>query len=518
MEKNVILPKINSIYFLCTICVIAVIFRLYFFDESIPLNLDSLNFFLYSADIVAMGKLPENYDVAKPGWSYILAIIFSLFNFEYTLQYMQLQKFMTIFISSLTTIPLFFLIRKFSSNKYSLLGILLFAVEPRIIQNSLSGNSEPIFIFCMIVTMLLFLNKNNRIVYLSFLIAGISTIIRPEGLFLFIGISISYIVRFRKHRYLIPKYIIAFSFFILILIPVSLHKQQEGMYDSVFERAYYTLVDNETYEQKSRQIISTELNSIETKSNIFILSAEYFSKYLAWVLIPLFILVTPIGFILFLKNLNIEKFTILVLTVTMSIPALYAYTFPLLETKYLYFLFPMFCIFATFSFQSFFKKFKNEYLLFTICFILIISTSMLFLDYKFDYKKEKESVIIANYVLKNTKTINNYFPESAYLTGVGMPEKWEDYKLFYKNTDRNIGSIKPHLPITILEPNNYETLDSFLKNDGKQIITHLVLDGKNSRPEFLNDIFYNENKYNFNKIYDSRDNGLEYHVKIFEVK
>ena len=126
MEKNVILPKINSIYFLCTICVIAVIFRLYFFDESIPLNLDSLNFFLYSADIVAMGKLPENYDVAKPGWSYILAIIFSLFNFEYTLQYMQLQKFMTIFISSLTTIPLFFLIRKFSSNKYSLLGILLF--------------------------------------------------------------------------------------------------------------------------------------------------------------------------------------------------------------------------------------------------------------------------------------------------------------------------------------------------------------------------------------------------------
>jgi len=36
--------------------------------------------------------------------------------------------------------------------------------------------------------------------------------------------------------------------------------------------------------------------------------------------------------------------------------------------------------------------------------------------------------------------------------------------------------------------------------------------------EFLNNIFYNEHKYDFlNKIYDSRYHGLEYHVKIFEV-
>lgn len=511
-----LLPKINSIYFLCVTCIIALIFRLYFFDESVPLNLDSLSFFSYSADIAAIGKLPENYDIAKPGWSYILAIIFQLFDFEYTLQYMQLQKLMAISISSLTTIPLFFLIKKFSSTKYGLLGTLLFAVEPRIIQNSLSGNSEPVFIFCMVLTMLFFLNKNNRIIYFSFLLAGISTIIRPEGLFLFIGISISYIVRFRKHKFLIPKYVIALLFFILILIPVSLHKQQDGMYDSVFERAYYTLVDNEAYEQKSREIINME-SSMKSKSNIFILSAEYFSKYLAWVLIPLFILVTPIGFILFLKNINIEKFTILVLTILMSIPALYAYTFPLLETKYLYFLFPMFCIFATFSIKLFFKKFQNQDFLFIICFILIISTSIIFLDYNFDYKKEQESTIIANYVLQHTKTINDYFPESTYLTGIGLPEKWKDYESFYKNTDRNIGSIKPPMPITIVDPNNYETLDLFLKNDG-HIITHLILDGKNSRPKFLNDIFYNETNYNFNKIYDSRDDGLEYHVKIFEVK
>ena len=82
---------------------------------------------------------------------------------------MQLQKLLTISISSLTIFPLFFLIRKFFTSKYSLLGVLLFAVEPRIIQNSLNGNAEPLFIITLIVTILLFLNKNEKIVYCAFI-------------------------------------------------------------------------------------------------------------------------------------------------------------------------------------------------------------------------------------------------------------------------------------------------------------------------------------------------------------
>ena len=96
----------------------------------------------------------------------------------------------------------------------------------------------------MISTILLFLNKDSRIVYSSFLLAGIATIIRPEGLFLFIGISICYIIRFRKKQLVIPRYLLALFIFILILLPVTIHKQQEGMYETVFERAYLTLIKN----------------------------------------------------------------------------------------------------------------------------------------------------------------------------------------------------------------------------------------------------------------------------------
>lgn len=525
MEKYVIHSNLNWIHFVCGLFVISLIFRLYYFDETIPLSLDSLNFFTYSVDISTIGKLPENYDVAKPGWSYALAVIFSIFNFENTMQYMQLQKLFSISISSLTIFPLFFLIKKFSSNRYSLLGTLLFVVDPRLIQNSLNGASEPLFLFCMISSILLFLNKDNRIVYLSFLFTGIATIIRPEGLFLFIGISISYVIRFRKNKFLIPKYGLALLLFILILVPVTLHKQQEGMYESVFERAYGIFINNDEYNQKYSELI-TESFPIDSQENKLILASEYFTKYLIWVLIPLFILVTPIGFIIFFKNFNMDKLTILLLSIVMAIPAFYVYTFPFLEIKYFYFLFPMFCIFSTFTFKLFIEKFRKKNFLTMICFSLIILSSILFIDYKFDFKNEKESVIIANYVLENTKVINNYYPESLFIRGLDVKQNWEDYKQFYKNTDRTIGligdmktkQIHPSNTVSIVESSNYDSLESFLFDPLHEKVTHLILDGKNDRSKFLNEIFYEESKYPFlNKIYDSHEHNLNYHVKIFEI-
>tara|TARA_B110001454_G_C12693401_1_gene423244 strand:+ start:21 stop:1640 length:1620 start_codon:yes stop_codon:yes gene_type:complete len=529
MEKYIILSKINAIHFLCGIFTIGLVFRLFYFDYTVPLILDSLSFFTYSADIATMGKLPENYDIAKPGWSYFLGIIFSIFNFEHTMQYMQLQKLLAISISSLTIFPIFFLIKKFFPSKYALLGVLLFALDPRIMQNSLNGNSEPLFIFCIATTILLFLNKNHKIIYFSFLLAGIAALIRPEGLFLFFGISISYFIRFRKNRFLILKYILGLLLFILILAPVSLHKQQDGMYEPVYERAYNVLFNSETYDAKSRENTASEtssINSLETKPNIFILGLEHFFKYLVWVLIPLFILVTPVGFIIFFKFFNMDKLTIILLTIMMSIPAFYAYTFPFLETKYLYFLFPILCIFAASFFKFFFEKFNKDNLLFVICFVLIISSSLLFINLKFDFQKEHESTIIADYVVKNTKVINNYYPESLFIVGLDVKQNWKEYEQFYKKADRTIGlsgDIKTNQiyhpsTINIIEPSNYDSLESFLFDPLHERISHLVVDGKNDRPEFLNKIFYEENKYPYlNKIYDSHEHNLSYHVKVFEI-
>ena len=59
----------------------------------------------------------------------------------------------------------------------------------------------------------------------------------------------------------------------------------------------------------------------------------------------------------------------------------------------------------------------------------------------------------------------------------------------------------------------------------KQKITHLLLDGINNTKEIddelrfhLIDIFNHESKYPFLvKEYDSRENGFNYHVKLFKI-
>ena len=148
-----------------------------------------------------------------------------------------------------------------------------------------------------------------------------------------------------------------------------------------------------------------------------------------------------------------------------------------------------------------------------------MSSSILFTDYKFDYQKEHDAVIIAKYVVKNTQVINEYYPESVYISGIQIVDKWKNYQASFQNIERIPGIKNSHDSIIIvINANEYETLDSFLINSGNKKITHLILDYSNTQPDFLNEIFYDEQKYDFiEKIYDSQDNNLEYHVKIFRV-
>lgn len=525
--KNMIFPIKNSTYLLCGILIIGLICRLQYFDETIPISLDAVDSFSYAVDIHTIGKLPENYGIAKPGWSIFLSWLFPFFSFEHTESYMQLQKISTIVISSITIFPLYFLIRNFFEKQYSLLGVLLFAVEPRLIQNSILGGTEPLFILCIVVTTLLLLNKNRKIIYLSFLVSSIATYIRPEGLFLFIGISIAYILRFRNEKLVIPKYIVALLVYVLVLTPLMIYQEYVGMYDSVFVKLYKSIKTYFLLDERSSDSETAIIESLESKSNspikLMLTSLEYFIKYLGWVLIPMFILLVPPGFILFCRNLDANKLAIIIIMTAIAIPALYAYSYPLLETKYLYFLFPFFCIFATCSLNLFIKKSRVKKSVFVACFIIIITTSILFNEFNFDNKNQREAAFIARYVVENTKIINDYYPEVQFVVSLDAPKTWSDYKAFFKDMERvkrPYSRDELHHPrqITNKDPSSYKTLYSFLDDSSRGKITHLVLDGKKDRPEFLNEVFYEEDKYEFlKKIYDSKDDNFEYHVKIFSV-
>ena len=66
--------------------------------------------------------------------------------------------------------------------------------------------------------------------------------------------------------------------------------------------------------------------------------------------------------------------------------------------------------------------------------------------------------------------------------------------------------------------NKHPALNEFISFDKNDGLTHVVVDNNPNRPEFLKDVFYNEEKFPYLiKIYDSSKQGYDYHLKIFKI-
>ena len=58
----------------------------------------------------------------------------------------------------------------------------------------------------------------------------------------------------------------------------------------------------------------------------------------------------------------------------------------------------------------------------------------------------------------------------------------------------------------------------FIEKHKQKGLSHIAVDGNEEQPEFLKEIFYNEKDYPYlNKVYDSNEFGIKYHVKFFEI-
>ena len=135
----------NSVVMLTLICLFGLSLRMYFFAPDIPLTLDALGYFWYANDMSILGHIP-NYSASNNGWPVFLSVFFSIFHFDNPLQYMILQKSVSVSLSVLTVIPIYLLCTRFFPKSYSILGSLFFVIEPHIIQNSLFGITEPLSI------------------------------------------------------------------------------------------------------------------------------------------------------------------------------------------------------------------------------------------------------------------------------------------------------------------------------------------------------------------------------------
>ena len=495
----------NPIVVLPAIITIGIAIRILFIPFDIPLTWDNFTYFMYAID----HSLGQNttMQVSNNGWPLFVSFFFSLYNSDNFLDYMALQRILTVVISSLTAIPIYFLCRKFFDEKFALLGSLIFVFEPRIIQNSTFGISDSLYILLIVIGMVLILSSGYKKHYLAFTVIALASTVRIEGLFLLPAFVFVFFLKNPINKENIFHISISVLIFILIASAV-------GFY-----------LDNDSF--LSRADIGTKelTDSPETKmygSTINLASAGLFNmfKFIGWSQIPMLIFLIPIGFMLMIKDRKIIKF-VLGMSFFILLPAVYAFTFAS-DTRYLLPLYPIFALLALFLFRWIYEN-KNRFFKISqiSLIVLIVISSPLFLIWKdIDRNHESEVYEIMKEMIPSNAVINTFGPESLYIFPAKIsqitdfPKTWAEISMDVSKTEHvnNANSLKELL----MQESRYET-NRFDTTVFVEKITHIVVKEDND-PVFLNDIFENEEKYDYLiKEYDSKENGYDIHFKLFRI-
>ena len=487
----------STFFSIIIISVIALFFRFYFFPIDVPLNSDALTYFWYSYEISQIGELPKNWTPINNGWPIFVSIFFNIFDSKDIFMLMQIQRFLSVLISITIIIPTYFLCKKFVARKFALIGVSLVAFDPRLIINSFLGTTDPLYLLLITTSLTLFLFTNKKIVYVSFVLASLAAIVRGEAIVFFLVLSTIFLIRYRKEKHkVIFQYIILLTIAILIILPFSLYRIEVTGVDGIFMRSL----------EGGNNLISN-LTSNEDSMNNNSVGLELFLKYLIWILIPNFIIFVPFGLFLIFKNLNFKKITIILSLIIMSLPALYAYSFPVLDTRYLYVLFPMFSVLAVLSIERIVGKLSKQNMIIIVIISAILLSSVLFYDYKkIDYEHEKESFEIMNNISNMINNVNSLNPITSYFATSQTIKQWPH---IYSEIE---------FEQIIIPTTNYDSLNEYITDSKDKNLTHIITDNQKGRPGFLVDIFDNENNYTYlEKIYDSKTDGFSYHVKVFKI-
>ena len=507
----------NIIVVLTIIGIVGFVLRLNYLPFEIPIALDAIGYFAYSFFISQNNQFPIGVDLPNNGWPTFLSIFFLTERSLSILDLTIIQRLVTISLSVITIIPIYLICKKFFDFRIALCGAAIFCFEPRIIINSVLGVSEPLYIFLGSSALACILNKNSKFDYASFSFAALFTLVRYEGLIILIPLSIFLLLKNRKNKKNIFRYLILISIFIIILIPMITIRMDTMGYDGITSHLFAsTNYISDTIIQGLPDKDDFIYDGTSEKNNpIFFVSfaIENYIKYFGFVTIPVFIFFISLSIIYILKNkvwkkFNNESVLIISFIIIMSIPALFAYGRGIQETRYLYILYPILCIISLYGLNEIFKKIDRKKIFIMLLLLGIIFSSIIFLEYKkIDYGHLKESFEISKEIVKNTDRINADPIDGSFLTVVSLMNNMKSNSSIYDS-----GQLASELTKVPLKSLN--SLDEVVKSNK---LTHIILDESNT-PSFLNDVFYHEEKYVFlEKIFDSKEKGYKYHVKIFQI-
>jgi hypothetical protein len=488
----------NALVLLSIVIGLAFVVRFYYFPYEIPITLDGFRFFLYAMDTIVLGQLPPV--LPNNGWPLFFSIFVSTIRFENYLDYVALQRVLTIIFSVATAVPTFLICKKFFDKTVAVVGAALFVFTPRVIQNSLGGTSDPLFILLITTSVFLFLCKNKTAVYISFFVLALASLVRYEGLLLIIPFSVFFVIRFKKEPKVALKYLMVLGIFIITTLPLAYLRTEatghDGLLSNVLAGVKVSVTDGSIMKDTNAKF------SLQTGIIDLV-------KYLGAAFFPLFFIFIPYGLYAVFKNRS-QTGSIITIGIFMLIPAVYAYGRSFQDPRYVFVVLPLAAFVALYSVEKITTKLRRKNLVAILIVSAIILSSIAYLEFKkIDYEHEKEAVRLAQFIHELDGSINEFSHESSYVETAGL----YGVKLPVLRSDIDFG------PKVI--PLNGESVEEFLVTGKEKDLTYLVVDSlntKTARKSFLNDIFYHEENYPYLvKIFDSNENGYSYKVKIFKI-
>lgn len=412
------------------------------------------------------------------------------------------QRITSVIISSITIIPVYYLCRKFVLSKYALIGAALFGFSYKLMENSILGLTESLFIFLVTMVLLFSMSKNTKLYLLSFGFLALSSIVRYESLLFLVPLCIIFILKFRKQNFSYLKLLLFIFIFILILLPISVLRLESNDVDGFTSHVFGGITNPEKYQSVSE-------NKSSGSENIFIENSFFNTlKFLGIVLIPFFMFFIPFGIYNLTKTKNTNLLHLVIFGIFMILPAMYAYGREIQDTRYLYALFPLFCVFSAYGFDVTKKLQKSKFLVLII--LVIVLSSIIFLFYEQpDYVYRSEILEVTKSLVQNENGVNNY-PGNSYVKIATLEQNWPNS--LPTGHDGRISFFIKKIP-----SQNYNSLEEYILNSKNSGLTHIVIT-ENNYSTFLDELLINYEKYPyFEKIFDSKNHNFKNKILILKI-
>lgn len=298
---------------------------------------DAKLYYYYGKELATHNSLPKEASfLHNIGFPLTLGILFKIFDYDYDGSIL-LQQYYTIILSSILIPIVYLFLRNFFEPKYSLIGASLIAFDPRIIQNSTFGITEPLYLVLFVASLVFVLKEKRLFHYLSFFVAGLACVVRFEGIVL---IPILFLFLYKKK---IVKHIMPLT--LIFFLPVFV----TGLF-------YLSEVESDHVTHEINREVSVLTRVMDNESSIVF---KLFNSivYLGWFTFPMLLFFIPPGLYFLFKHKEFNPIVLILMIVVSGITGVWAY-FDAYDIRYYFHMYPFLLLLVLLGWKHLFSDIR----------------------------------------------------------------------------------------------------------------------------------------------------------------